>query len=1046
MVYGTCAVVSGPVFLALAFGALLADERGRDLLVLEDPRVPATSFAGTDPNREPSVAGCTPATTALQFDGGYEVAMCYRTPDGEVGQARAGIWASGQAGLLWFFDRGNAEVLVKVLDGCSHNGHRWVFVAPVTTLEFNLRVTAPSGQRWSHSNAQGETASAKSDTTAFRCEDEVAVGDASSGGARRLASDLQPSAAAGCTPATTALEFDGGYTVSMCYRTPGGEMGQAKSGIWSSGQAGLLWFFDRGNAEVLVKVLDGCSHNGHRWVFVAPVTTLEFDLWVTGPTGRRWTHGNSGGATATTRSDTGFFPCADEDTGDDDTGDDDTGDDDQGFGDDLDALLDGVTKVGIRGYPGPLCVYGPEAFPVIVSAVRDVRAPAVAAGPWAAGRVVVLGHDEYISRLGLETMDNGRLMTNALRWAGRKSRPTVGIVDAGDLRPWLRRAGYDAVEVAFTPESLRTVDVVALGTRTWNRSAAELEALSAFVRGGGGLVTATTAWAWRQLFPDLDFPGNPLLAAAGIQWDDYAPLARESRAGNIADPGYLLTHAGKAVEAIEAYIAGNRALTQSEVDLALYSVERALVCAPGDDALFRPRVQALLDRSDWRWPSVERPVRRADLASRLAAALSAAVHRHTPPEQLRAHPTAGDFPGPVPANAPRVVRRFAIDTAVPRRHSTGLYAAPGELAHVQLPAGAATDGRFSVLVGAHTDDISGLPEWRRMPVVSRSFPVVATTTPVANAFGGLIYVEVPEDAGLGRITVEISGAVAAPLFVLGETDPVAWRNEIRHAPAPWAEIAGRNMIVTTRSSEVRDLDDAAAVAEVWDRVLDLSAELAAWAPSARRYPERFVVDEQISVGYMHAGYPLMAHLDQSAHLVDAMHIRTCRYDWTQSNWGFFHEVGHNHQNYDWTFDGTVEVTVNLFTLYVYEFLCGIPVAENWRGSAAFQAEQMALYDFDDPDFELWKREPFLALVMYQQMQQAFGWDAYRQVFATYRDLPDDERPKSDDEKRDQWLVRFSRQVGRNLGPFFENWGVPTSQEARDSIADLPTWMPPDFPP
>ena len=56
---------------------------------------------------------------------------------------------------------------------------------------------------------------------------------------------------------------------------------------------------------------------------------------------------------------------------------------------------------------------------------------------------------------------------------------------------------------------------------------------------------------------------------------------------------------------------------------------------------------------------------------------------------------------------------------------------------------------------------------------------------------------------------------------------------------------------------------------------------------------------------------------------------------------------------------------------------------------------MARYDFDDPDFEQWKREPFLALVMYEaQMQQAFGWDAYQQVFATYRALPDTERPKS----------------------------------------------------
>lgn len=107
---------------------------------------------------------------------------------------------------------------------------------------------------------------------------------------------------------------------------------------------------------------------------------------------------------------------------------------------------------------------------------------------------------------------------------------------------------------------------------------------------------------------------------------------------------------------------------------------------------------------------------------------------------------------------------------------------------------------------------------------------------------------------------------------------------------------------------------------------------------------------------------------------------------------------------------------------------------------------MSQYDFDNPDFEQWKNVPFLAMVTYQQMQQAFGWDAFRNVFATYRALPEDERPKNDQEKRDQWLVRFSREVGHDLGPFFDAWGIPTSHEARSSLADLPTWLPEDFPP
>jgi len=129
----------------------------------------AVDHGTTTPPPPPPTGGCTPTSTVLELDGGYEVSMCYRKPDGTDGQARAGIWASSQSGLLWFFTRDNAEVLVKVLNGCAHNGHRWVFVAPVTDLHFNLWITGPTGQRWTHTNKAGTTAATRSDTAAFRC-------------------------------------------------------------------------------------------------------------------------------------------------------------------------------------------------------------------------------------------------------------------------------------------------------------------------------------------------------------------------------------------------------------------------------------------------------------------------------------------------------------------------------------------------------------------------------------------------------------------------------------------------------------------------------------------------------------------------------------------------------------------------------------------------------------------------------------------------------------------------------------------------------------
>ena len=71
--------------------------------------------------------------------------------------------------------------------------------------------------------------------------------------------------------------------------------------------------------------------------------------------------------------------------------------------------------------------------------------------------------------------------------------------------------------------------------------------------------------------------------------------------------------------------------------------------------------------------------------------------------------------------------------------------------------------------------------------------------------------------------------------------------------------------------------------------------------------------------------------------------------------------------------------------------------------------------------------------------------SFNKVFGEYFTLTPAEQPHTEMEKHDQWMVRFSKAIHRNLGQFFQAWGVPTSQPARDSIATLPTWIPPDWP-
>ena len=112
---------------------------------------------------------CVPSSVPLVFDGGFEVRMCFETPLGQTGEGKGGIWASGESGLLWFFSRDNAEVLIKVLDGCANNGYRWVFVAPVTDLAYNLYVSSPAGAHWRQHNRQGVRANTAGSVTAFPC-------------------------------------------------------------------------------------------------------------------------------------------------------------------------------------------------------------------------------------------------------------------------------------------------------------------------------------------------------------------------------------------------------------------------------------------------------------------------------------------------------------------------------------------------------------------------------------------------------------------------------------------------------------------------------------------------------------------------------------------------------------------------------------------------------------------------------------------------------------------------------------------------------------
>jgi len=115
---------------------------------------------------------CEPGPEALCVDGArFRVTADWRTADGASGSGHAAV-LTGNAGYFWFFDPGNLELVVKVLDGCSANGSHWAFAAGLTNVEVTITITDTStGLSRTYTNPLGSPFAPVQDVATFTvCE------------------------------------------------------------------------------------------------------------------------------------------------------------------------------------------------------------------------------------------------------------------------------------------------------------------------------------------------------------------------------------------------------------------------------------------------------------------------------------------------------------------------------------------------------------------------------------------------------------------------------------------------------------------------------------------------------------------------------------------------------------------------------------------------------------------------------------------------------------------------------------------------------------
>lgn len=210
-----------------------------------------------------------------------------------------------ESGYFWFFTRQNLELVVKMLDGTTLNGHFWFFWGGLSDLSYTIYVedTLASETR-SYINPPGRICGG-SDTSAFPL-------DAASGGSEWPATPagLPPagsrSFAAAVGPATRFALLDAPSTVTAaahpftpCVADDGTlclldgalavtvEWTDQHNGGSGLGRAvpytdltGFFWFFQPENVELIVKALDGRTVNGKIWVFYGALSDVGYTIRV----------------------------------------------------------------------------------------------------------------------------------------------------------------------------------------------------------------------------------------------------------------------------------------------------------------------------------------------------------------------------------------------------------------------------------------------------------------------------------------------------------------------------------------------------------------------------------------------------------------------------------------------------------------------------------------------------------------------------------------------------------------------------------------------
>lgn len=348
---------------------------------------------------------------------------------------------------------------------------------------------------------------------------------------------------------------------------------------------------------------------------------------------------------------------------------------------------------------------------------------------------------------------------------------------------------------------------------------------------------------------------------------------------------------------------------------------------------------------------------------------------------------------------------------------TGIYVKPGEEVVIQVEG----TQQIKAYIGTYSYEKEEPKQFNLNPGENK----------ISSSNGGLLYFYNYHNTG--ELVAKVKkGGTTNPLFILGKHTTKDWKRMLAENPDPYAiEMKGENSLSTMHPETVAGhlkQEDPAALLKKHDEIINIEHKISGLSKDGVGVANQgkhsiHFVEDWYTDNYMYATYYRTAY--SKGNLGPVLNLE----ELTNDGWGPWHEVGHQHQQNTWLWDGLGEVTVNIYSLAVQTtFGHKTRLEQEGRYEAAFAY-------LGKPDAQE-KMDVFEKLVMFWQLHLAYGDQFYPNLHQMYRLLHDTELPKSDEEKKQMFIYMTSKVAGQNLIPFFDKWGLFANDATREKIEKL----------